>query len=53
MPVDISVPDNYGLVILSCAVAPIFVNLYMGGPVMNARKRLDVQYPNLYAVVSI
>ena len=49
---DIIVPDNYGLVILSCAVTPIFFNMYMGGPVMDARKRLDVPYPNLYATVS-
>jgi len=48
---NIEVPDNYGLVILGCVVGPFVANMYMGGPVMKARKELDVQYPNLYAVV--
>ena len=48
---NIEVPDNYGLVILACVVGPFVANMYMGGPVMKARKEMDVQYPNLYAVV--
>ena len=50
---NISVPDNYGLVILGCAVAPMVTNFILSGPVMEARKRLDVKYPNLYGVVSM
>ena len=48
---NISVPDNYVLVILGCAVAPMVTNFILSGPVMEARKRLDVKYPNLYGVV--
>lgn len=49
MPLEITLPDNYGYVILGCGVLPFITNAYMGGPVMKARKRLDVKYPNLYA----
>ena len=52
MPMELLIPDNYGYVILGCAVAPIFTNIYMGGPVMKARDAMGVKYPNLYAVVS-
>ena len=48
---DIRLPDGYGYVILGCGVAPLLANIYMGGPVMKARKEMDVPYPNLYAVV--
>jgi hypothetical protein len=47
----VNVPDNYGLVILTCGVLPFFANVVMSGPVMKARKEFDVKYPNLYAVV--
>ena len=50
MPV-LDVPDNFGFVILTCGVLPLVTNIVLGGPVMKARKELDVQYPNLYAVV--
>lgn len=42
-------PDNYGNVILGCAVLPCFVSIYMGGKVMKAREEFSVPYPNLYA----
>lgn len=49
---ELTVPENYGYVILGCVVAPLFTNFYMGGPVMKARESMGVKYPNLYAVVS-
>ena len=49
MTLTISLPDNYPYVILSSVVAPFVTNIMMGGPVMRARKRFDVPYPNLYA----
>lgn len=49
MPISIEVPDNYGYVILSCVVGQMFTAMYMGGPVMEARKKFNVPYPNLYA----
>jgi hypothetical protein len=50
MPI-VNVPDNYGLVILSCGILPWVANVVMSVPVMKARKEFDVKYPNLYAVV--
>ena len=50
MGYTIQVPDKYGYVILSCAVVPMIAsNFIMGGAVMKARKKFNVQYPNLYA----
>eukprot|EP00542_Grammatophora_oceanica_P011180 CAMPEP_0194028224 /NCGR_PEP_ID=MMETSP0009_2-20130614/2257_1 /TAXON_ID=210454 /ORGANISM="Grammatophora oceanica, Strain CCMP 410" /LENGTH=151 /DNA_ID=CAMNT_0038667557 /DNA_START=69 /DNA_END=524 /DNA_ORIENTATION=+ len=49
MTFTMEVPDAYGYVILGCAVLPVFTNLYMGGPVMKARSKFKVPYPNLYA----
>mmetsp|Transcript_17823 Transcript_17823/g.20312 ORF Transcript_17823/g.20312 Transcript_17823/m.20312 type:complete len:151 (-) Transcript_17823:228-680(-) len=48
--VSIEVPENYCYVVLFCGVLPAFLNFYLGGTVMSARKKYDVQYPNLYAV---
>jgi glutathione S-transferase len=49
MAFSIEVPDNYGYVVLSCVLGQLVTIVYMGGPVMNARKTFDVPYPNLYA----
>lgn len=51
--IEIQVPDNYGLVVLGCGVLPFITNMYLGIPVMKARKRLDVPYPNLYATPGV
>jgi glutathione S-transferase len=47
--ISIDVPDKYPLIILINLVGPSFVNFALAGYVMGARKRLNVQYPNLYA----
>lgn len=50
MSVTITVPDNYGYVILSTVVGSFFlVPTLMGAFVMTARKECDVPYPNMYA----
>jgi glutathione S-transferase len=49
MAFTIEVPNNYGYVILSCVLGQMVTSIYMGGPVMNGRKKYDVPYPNLYA----
>jgi len=46
----IQVPYAYGYVVLSVGVGTFLVTTMMGGPVMEARKRFNVLYPNLYAV---
>ena len=51
--VRISVPYEYGFVILSAVILPTLTNIFLGGPVMKARKDLNVPYPNLYAVPGV
>jgi glutathione S-transferase len=46
-------PPHYGVTILGCGVAPMITSIVLGGNVMNARKELDVQYPNLYGVPGV
>lgn len=53
MPIQIEVPSAYPLVMLSSSVLPFVANVMMGGPVMKARKRFEVKYPNLYAVPGV
>lgn len=45
----IDVPEHYGLTLLAGVVAPFFTSLFLGGPVMAARKAFSVPYPNMYA----
>ena len=49
----INVPSEYGFVILGTGFAPFFVNLILCRPVMEARERLNVHYPNCYAVPGV
>ncbi|GKY90523.1 hypothetical protein MPSEU_000026000 [Mayamaea pseudoterrestris] len=49
MSFSVSVPGNYGYVILTTVVGQFVANFYMGGQVMEARKKFNVPYPNLYA----
>ena len=47
---QLTVPDNYGYVILTtCVWSLFFVPTFCAGDVMKARKECNVQYPNLYA----
>jgi hypothetical protein len=50
MVFTLTVPSSYGLVILGGGVLPFITNIVLGGPVAAARKKYNVQYPNLYAV---
>eukprot|EP00979_Chaetoceros_neogracilis_P019056 scaffold11660_cov615-Chaetoceros_neogracile.AAC.1 len=43
------VPDNYGYVLLTCGILPAIITLPLAGKVMTARKKYDLQYPNLNA----
>jgi len=47
--VALQIPAHYGYTMLSATALPFITNLFLGGPVMAARKKFDVQYPNLYA----
>lgn len=49
MAYTIEVPNAYGYVLLTTVVGQFFTSMYMGGPVMKARKDFNVPYPNLYA----
>jgi len=48
--VAIEVPDHYGWVVLCSGVVPVITNMVLQGFVMSARKKFNVQYPNLYAI---
>lgn len=50
MPVTLTLPDSYGLVVFAAGLGPLLTNFYMTGPVMAARKKYGVHYPNLYGV---
>ena len=50
MSFTITVPDNYGYVVLSSVIGHFGANMVLSGRVMGARKKFNVQYPNLYAV---
>lgn len=43
-------PDNYGYVVFSTVIGHFAANMYMSFNVMSARKKYNVEYPNLYAV---
>jgi glutathione S-transferase len=47
--VSLTVPDNYGYVVLGCCVLPFVASTYMGGMVIKSRDSCGVEYPNLYA----
>ncbi|KAL7502900.1 hypothetical protein ACHAXN_000767 [Cyclotella atomus] len=46
---SINVPEHYGWVVLGSGILPVVTSMVLGGDVMAARKKYDVQYPNLYA----
>jgi glutathione S-transferase len=45
----IQVPSTYGFVLATSIVLQFMTSMYMGGKVMEARKKFNVPYPNLYA----
>ena len=46
----LDVPSDYGYVVMVVGAGSFIVSQAMGVPVMAARKKFDVKYPNLYAV---
>jgi glutathione S-transferase len=53
MTFTITVSPEYGWVILGCGIGSFVTNLILAGPVMAARERLNVPYPNAYAVPGV
>ena len=51
--VALEVAPEYGWVVLGAGLGPVIMNFYLSGPVMAARGRLDVPYPNCYAVPGV
>jgi glutathione S-transferase len=47
--VAIDVSPEYGWVILGAVIGNEIISIYLGGQVMGARRKFDVQYPNAYA----
>eukprot|EP00999_Lentomonas_sp_LEN2_P001436 NODE_2477_length_563_cov_165.463303_g2427_i0.p1 GENE.NODE_2477_length_563_cov_165.463303_g2427_i0~~NODE_2477_length_563_cov_165.463303_g2427_i0.p1 ORF type:complete len:145 (-),score=24.33 NODE_2477_length_563_cov_165.463303_g2427_i0:50-484(-) len=48
----VEIPREFGFVIIGQIASFVTLQL-LSGPVMKARKRLNVQYPNLYAVPGV
>eukprot|EP00339_Tiarina_fusa_P028132 CAMPEP_0117001658 /NCGR_PEP_ID=MMETSP0472-20121206/3582_1 /TAXON_ID=693140 ORGANISM="Tiarina fusus, Strain LIS" /NCGR_SAMPLE_ID=MMETSP0472 /ASSEMBLY_ACC=CAM_ASM_000603 /LENGTH=149 /DNA_ID=CAMNT_0004701735 /DNA_START=67 /DNA_END=516 /DNA_ORIENTATION=- len=48
--VAFEVSSQYGWVVLAAGIGPVLTNFYLSGPVMAARSKLNVPYPNCYAV---
>eukprot|EP00525_Craspedostauros_australis_P010598 CAMPEP_0198109164 /NCGR_PEP_ID=MMETSP1442-20131203/1175_1 /TAXON_ID= /ORGANISM="Craspedostauros australis, Strain CCMP3328" /LENGTH=151 /DNA_ID=CAMNT_0043764689 /DNA_START=133 /DNA_END=588 /DNA_ORIENTATION=+ len=53
MTFTLDIPSAYGWVVLGAGIGPLIANIMLAGPVMQARSRLNVQYPNLYAVPGV
>ena len=53
MVYTLTVPNEYGWVVLGAGVGSVITNLYLSGPVMKARKDFSVPYPNLYATPGV
>jgi hypothetical protein len=49
----IDVPSEYGYVIIVNVVGTFVTLMAMGGQVMAARKKYNVQYPNMYAIPNV
>mmetsp|Transcript_1144 Transcript_1144/g.2701 ORF Transcript_1144/g.2701 Transcript_1144/m.2701 type:complete len:152 (+) Transcript_1144:99-554(+) len=53
MVLTITVSNEYGWVVLGAGIGSIVTNMVLSGPVMKARKDLDVPLPNLYATPGV
>jgi len=53
MVFTLTVPNEYGYVVLGAGVGSVVCNFFLSGPVMKARKELDVPLPNLYATPGV
>lgn len=49
MSITITVPPHYGWVVIGSGILPVVTSMVLSSDVMKARKKFDVQYPNLYA----
>mmetsp|Transcript_4629 Transcript_4629/g.10128 ORF Transcript_4629/g.10128 Transcript_4629/m.10128 type:complete len:152 (+) Transcript_4629:188-643(+) len=49
MVFTLTVPNEYGWVVLGAGIGSAVCNIVLSGAVMKGRKELDVPYPNLYA----
>jgi len=47
--ITLRIPDEYAFVIVTSCIVPTMTNIFLGGPVMQARKTFNIPYPNLYA----
>lgn len=47
MSLTITVPNNYGWVVIGAGIVPVVTSMWLGGVVMKKRKEYDVKYPNL------
>ena len=53
MVFTLTVPNEYGWVVLGAGFGSLLCNIVLSAPVSMGRKRLNVPYPNLYAVPGV
>jgi hypothetical protein len=51
--VAVEIPKEFGYVVVVNVVGTLFTLLYLGSQVMAARKKYNVQYPNMYATPTV
>ena len=51
--VAVEIPKEFGYVIIVNVIGTFFTLFYLGGQVMSARKKYNVQYPIMYATPTI
>jgi len=53
MVYTLTVPNEYGWVVLGAGIGSVVTNIVLCGPVMKGRKEFGVPYPNLYATPGV
>ncbi len=51
--VAVEIPKEFGYVIVVNIIGTFFTLFFLGGQVMAARKKYNVQYPNMYATPTV
>ena len=53
MVFTLTVPNEYGYVVLGAGIGAVVCNMVLAGPVMKGRKELGVPLPNMYGTPGV
>jgi glutathione S-transferase len=53
MVYSLTVPNEYGYVVLGAGIGSVICNIVLAGPVMKGRSQLQVPLPNMYATPGV